>query len=403
MSQTTEKLHLNDSLLFDFEARVADLSDYMGKPSVVLDRTAFYGESGGQLGDRGNLNDGKATAVVVDTQIDDQGRNHHLLSAPVAWEKGQPLTGRVDEAHRRDMMSQHTAQHMLSAAFWQIGKMETLSARLGRETSTIDLDAVQLDDPVIRQVEDRVNGLILEDRPIRPLYPDEVQLKQLGLRRPPKVTRDIRLIEVEQFDITPCGGTHCHRTGQVGPARIVSLERYKGITRVTFVAGARALAYFRTRDELLRDTARELGCGAPEILDVFASLRRENRDLSQTLGKTRAELIAHLCHQLHGEHPPQDGGFTPIPVLRPEDDLASMRKLVSALAARDDVFALGACRDAKSGDWAVVVERGSSVQRHVGQWFRDKSQALGGRGGGRPERAEGRWPADMDWDSLDFS
>jgi alanyl-tRNA synthetase len=300
------------------------------------------------------------------------------------------------------MMSQHTGQHMLSAAFFQVAEMETVSARLGSESSTIDLGAPDVSDEVIHAAEDLVNGLVLEDRPVQPLYPSVDELADLGLRRPPKVSEDIRVIQVSGYDITPCGGTHCHRTGQVGPVRVTGLERYKGLTRVTFLAGARALRYLRQRDELLRDTARELGCGAPEILDVFASLRKELRDQSQALGKTRAELTGHLVKTLHDAHPPADG-FTPILAIRPDDDLVSVRKLASALAGRSDVLALAAGRDPKSGDWAVTVERGDAVDLHVGNWFREKSKALGGRGGGRPERAEGRWPAAVDWDSFSVS
>ena len=291
----TEKLYLNDSLLMQFKARVTDITEFEGKPALTLDQTAFYPLGGGQLGDRGQLEINGQNLIVIDTRID-QGLIHHLLDSTVSdGLKDSEVSGAIDETHRRDMMSQHTGQHLLSSAFYKITGLETISARLGGEDSTIDLETERLSDEVIAQVEDMVNDLILRDLPVQPIYPDTTELANLPLRRQSKVTENIRLIQVGDFDLTPCGGTHCHRTGQIGPVRIISQEKYKSMTRFHFLCGKRALKYFRDGDLVLADLCRQVGVGPNDLADSINRRNKDIKDLSGQLGKTRAELIGYLA------------------------------------------------------------------------------------------------------------
>jgi len=397
----TEKLYLNDSLLLSFEARVIAVDDWNGRPTATLDRSAFYPEAGGQLGDTGTLVLNEAVYRVADTQYDDAKRCRHILETPLPEGSiGARIDGHVDFARRRDMMSQHTGQHLLSAVFNQLLGAKTRSSRLGSTVSTLDLAIDPLSDKELAEVVDLANDLVLEDRAVRVHYPTEAELAAMNLRRRPKVTTRIRILEIEDYDFTPCGGTHCLRTGQIGPIHVTGAERYKGGTRVHFLAGRRALTHHRAQDGVLENLGQTLGCGAAGVTEAVAALQNELRERNQQLGETRNALMAAICADLHQAHPPHADGPTPIVAIREGDDLASLRALANALAKRPDVAAMTAGRDPKSGDWRVVLQRGAEADFDAGAWFRERARDYGGRGGGRPERAEGRFPAEVDIRSV---
>lgn len=384
----TEKLYWQDPFGTSFEARVIAVEP----GAVILDRSLFYPEGGGQLGDRGALFVGRRTVAVTDVQIDDDGAIRHLVEEPV--ELGASVTGTIDRERRRDHMSQHTGQHVLSRALIEVARAETVSARLGEGSCTIDTDKSALDDATLARAEDLVNELVLRDVPVRSHFPSPDELAQMPLRRAPKVATGVRVIEVEGFDFTPCGGTHVDRSGQIGPIKIVSVEKYKGSVRVSFAAGRRALADARAKDSVLRELARAFTCGIGEVPAAVAKLRADLKTRTEAYAHARGELMQLLAERLLAAHPVDPLG-TRILVVREGDDLQTLRTLAGALAKRPDVIAFAASREA-SGDWSLVVERGASVSFDAGAWFKRVATAHGGRGGGRPERAEGRLPGSVD-------
>ena len=398
---STERLHLTDSLLLEFDARVVASGLHGTVPALVLDRTAFYPEAGGQLGDRGLLRIGGRDITVRDVQVDDAGVVHHLLEAPVAGLEAAVAQGVVDERHRRDSMSQHTAQHMLSRAFFDAAGFETVSARLGSETSTIDLKASSIDRDVVARVEQRVNEAVLEDRPVHVLFPTPDELPALRLSKAPTVDRDIRVIAIDRFDAMPCGGTHCQRTGQVGPVHVLGLEKYKGLTRLSFVAGLRALNHFRATDALVRSVTATLTCTPAELAAVVARLKDDGKTKAQALGHVRAELARLLARQKLSETPPEATGTTWIFVERDGEDVEALRAFSSALASRADVVAVLTSRLPESTDRIVVVDRGASASADASKWLKSQTSTVGGRGGGRPEHAEGRLPVSADWAAIE--
>lgn len=398
----TEKLYLDDSLLLDFEATVVATGDYEGRPSILLDRSAFYGEAGGQLGDRGRLTIGDRCFAVEDCRYDKENALHHLVDGPVtAIHAGASATGKVAFDHRRDMMSQHTGQHLLSAVFAKLPGAKTVSSRLGAQYATLDLKVSDLSESQLQRVSDRANDLVLEDRPVRPLYPSGSELAAMPLRRTVKVRENIRVLEIEGFDFTPCGGTHCSSTGRIGPIFILNHTRYKGMTRVTFLAGKRALEHHRHQNQRLNGLGEQLGCGAAGVEELVIRIQADLRECHQQLGQARAALMQGLTERLHRENPPAGGAFTPILVIREREDLASLRLLATTLARRPDVVALVIGKDPKSGDWRATLERGERADFHAGSWFKTRASRWGARGGGRPERAEGGFPAATDWREVE--
>lgn len=395
----TERLHLTDSLLLTFEGRVVGPSTFEGKPSLMLDRTAFYAEAGGQLGDRGVLKAVGQIVSVRDVQVDDEGIVHHLVEGDLL-PPGTVVEGVIEERHRRDSMSQHTGQHMLSKAFFDVAQLETVSARLGSADSTIDLGTPGLSADVIAAAVKRVNDAVLEDRPVRVLFPTADELTAMKLRKKPTVDRGIRIIEVDGFDLTPCGGTHCQRTGQVGPLVVTGTEKYKGLTRVSFLAGSRTLRYFQGVDSLVRELATGLTCNPSEIGSSMGRLKEELKTKAQLLGTVRAELARELARGIHAQTPADAAGTTWVFLEREGDDIEMLRLLGAALAARSDVVAVVSSVSRDSTDRLVVIDRGATATVDGGKWLKALTTAHGGRGGGRPEHAEGKVPAAVDWAAV---
>jgi alanyl-tRNA synthetase len=233
----------------------------------------------------------------------------------------------------------------------------------------------------------------MDDVPVRALFPTPDELATMDLRRAPKVDANVRVIEIEGFDLSPCGGTHCTRSGQIGLVRIAGIERYKGKMRVFFHAGRRALDDARTKEKALAALASEFSCG---LLDVGAAVNKLRADLRarvDALGHARGELTTLLAERALAAHPPDPSGTTRITLIRPKDDLGTLRTLTARLSERPDVVAVCAAPDPESGDLLVVVQRGSGAAFDCGAWLKDAAARAGGRGGGRPERAEGRLPA----------
>jgi alanyl-tRNA synthetase len=405
----TEKLYWADPFANDFEARIVGVAGDDERFAIVLDRTLFYPEAGGQLADAGTLvlePAGSAGAPLVlrvhDVQIDGDGRIEHRLDPSACAVAGRAallgltVRGTIDRARRRDHMEQHTAQHMLSRALSDIAKAETVSSRLGATDCTIDLDTPELRDVDVLRAEDLVNDVIRSDVTVRSRFPSAGELAAMPLRRQPKVTENVRIIDVDGFDLSPCGGTHCTRTGQIGLVKVTGTERYKGMTRLHFGAGGRALEESRKKERALAELAREFTCGPLDVAAAVAKLRGDLKSKADALANARGELVELVAREqlALAERAARDGEapFTVVFVERARDDVAALRALAGRLVARPDIVAVCAARDEDSGDVQLVVQRGASAAFDCGAWFKEASRTYGGRGGGRPDRAEGRLP-----------
>ena len=380
----TERLDQSDTYLFEFDARVTGHGKHGDRASVVLDRSAFYPESGGQMADRGTL----GGLSVIDVQIDDAGLVHHVLEGelPVV---GAAVRGNVDARRRRTFASLHTAQHVLSRALVDVARAETVSSRLGETACTIDVDEGTITDAKIAECESIANALADEDRVVRAWFPSAEELSSLALRRTPKQTANIRVVEVSGFDVSPCGGTHVTRTAQLGPIRVASTERYKGGTRVTFAAGARSREQLFRGDDVLRAVGRVLVTPAETVEPAIVRLKAQLTDAQGEAGRLRTLLARRIAEDLLRTHTGErvslvldDGGA----------DLA--QKVAAELTKSGSLVAIIAAVGTEGTQ--VVVMRGPTSTIDCGALLRSIVQAAGGKGGGRPERAEGRIPPGAD-------
>jgi alanyl-tRNA synthetase len=380
----TRRLYHDDAYLRRFDARVVAVTTWKDQPAVVLDQTAFYPEAGGQLGDRGTL----GGATVTDTQDTGDGIVHVLAGdAPAV---GATVTGELDWARRRQHMAQHTAQHLLSGALLERAAAPTASARLGETALTIDVARDRIPDAELAAAEDLANDLVDDDLAIRAWFPPPDELAALKLRRDPKVTADIRVVAIGDFDYSPCGGTHCARTSQLGTVRVIGAERYKGMTRVTFAAARRGRAELFARDQVLRGLAAQFSCGTAEVPLAIDKLRRDADAAGGELTALRGRLAGLVAAGL-------GAGDGAVVAALPGDG-----ELLRGVAAKLTAAGRDAILCAPDGDGTtVVLFRAAGSALDCGALWKQLAARAGGRGGGKADRAEGRLAQSIaDWPGL---
>lgn len=374
----TERLYYSDSHLIEFEARVVDVADRVsGWTAVVLDRTAFYPTGGGQPSDTGTL-DGLRVVECIDDG--DNGVLHVVQGATPA--RDSVMRGRVDWSRRLDHIQQHTGQHILSQAFIKLFNAPTKSFRVMDASCEID---VELNNPTTEAIERAVelaNNVIWEDRAITILNVTPEQAAEMPLRKESARDGALRLIEIEGFDLTPCGGTHAYRTGEVGMIAVRSWERAKGLTRIEFVAGSRALADYRKANKTARDIAAMFSTGRDDAPQLAAHMVEENKELHRRIRMLEEEAAGVEAKALLASA--SEGVVTRIFDGR---DAESLKKLAHALMANPGTVALLGSRDKDTA--RLVFARSADAAGDMNALMREACAMLDGRGGGRPEMAQG--------------
>jgi alanyl-tRNA synthetase len=382
----TERLYYHDSFLHDFDARVLESSQREGRHAIVLDRTAFYPTSGGQVHDLGMLMaDGKQIAIT-EVADDEDGRVLHFASAPLS--AGTQVHGTVDAARRRGHVQQHSGQHVLSAAFIRLFNMPTVSFHMGEESCTIDLETAGLSAAQAQKAELLANEVIAENRPVSIRFVPLEEARQLGLRKlPPKQTGDLRLIDISEFDLTACGGTHVRATGQIGSILLRKIEKVKQGVRVEFVCGLRTVNTARRDYSTLTEAA---ALYSSHIYDVPEQVRKSLAE-SKAAGKAQHKLLEELA-ELYAERLLTQTTCSPqvISQVFAERDALFIKLLAQKLTAgKSSVIALLA---SGAGQPTLVFAQTPGQKSNMGQLMKDAMTQLGGRGGGSADMAQGGLP-----------
>jgi alanyl-tRNA synthetase len=373
----TIHLYYEDSYLTEFSASVVEQRGRGDKHAVVLDRTAFYPASGGQPHDTGTL----GSARVVEVEENEGGSILHIVDSPVP--EG-PVSGRIDWERRFDHMQQHTGQHILSQAFLRVASAPTVSFHLGQESCTIDIELAQPSADLICEAEEQASRIVFEDRRVHVLMVQRSELAALGVRKESQREGILRVIDVADFDRSPCGGTHVRRTGEVGMIAALDFERYKGGTRVEFACGTRALRVLRRDHEVLKTLGKlhsahpyELPRLVEKLQEERSALARENSRFKERILELEAlELISQA--ERKGDKLFVRRRFSD----RPMD---SVKLLAQKIAAAPGAVAILGLEQSEA---QVVVARSADVPGHCGTAIKEIAARLGGKGGGRPELAQ---------------
>jgi alanyl-tRNA synthetase len=383
----TERLYYRDSHLLEFDARVVDVSERDdGAIAVMLDRTAFYPTGGGQPNDTGVLGE----ARVVDC-IDAEAEGVlHVIQGAVP-QAGDTVHAKIDAQRRLDHMQQHTGQHILSAAFVKLFDAPTRSFRVLAHECEIDLELNDPSDEKIEQAVDLANQTIWRNLPIAIREVTAEEAAAMPLRKDPSREGELRVIEISDFDLTPCGGTHANATGEVGIIAVRGWERAKGLTRIQFMAGVRVLSDYRKTNRTATETAALFSAGREDSPALITKLIEENKKLTRRV----RELDAIAC-RIEAEEILKSAGFEaghrpPDPLLITQvfddRDADSLKHLALALIAHPNVIGLLASRD---GDTArLVFARSTDASGDMNALMRQACEMIDGRGGGKPDMAQG--------------
>lgn len=387
----TDHLYYRDSFLYDFDAEVAEIpaSD---RPSLILDRTAFYPTSGGQIHDTGVISAEKGSHKVTEVGETEDGRIVHYLEAPPKdLAPGSRIHGQIDRSRRRDHMQQHSGQHVLSAAFVRLFEMPTVSFHMGDDYCSIDLDTPSLGKTQVEEAERFSNEIILENRPVEIRFVTREEAGKLGLRKLPPAERDqLRIIDIQDFDLSACGGTHVRQTGQIGCILLRRSEKVRQGYRVEFVAGQRGVATARRDFTTLADAAALFSAHLydvpPQIrksLDEIRSLRKQREESLDELAA--AEAAAILAET------PQTGGRKLVIKTFSGREVNFLKLLAQKLTRQGgNTIALLAT---PSPQPSLVFAQTAGQASDMGATMKQVMAKFGGRGGGSKDMAQGGLPA----------
>lgn len=393
----TDRLYYHDSFLYEFEGEVTEVvpaAEINARHGVYLDRTAFFPTSGGQVHDTGWIapagEKSEARMRVAEVAETEDGRVVHYIEADKAPERGLRIRGLIDPERRRDHMQQHSGQHVLSAAFIKLFNMPTVSFHMGEDASSIDLDTPKLEAKQVEEAEALANQIVQENRPVEIRYATQEAAQDLGLRKPPRADKDeLRLVEIREFDLSACGGTHVTHTGQIGCILLRKVERVRQGWRVEFVCGQRAVATARHDYRTLVEAAALFSGHIWDIPQQVGKSLEEIRAATKSREHLLAELADFQAAQLLAETSVTNGRKVVVRCY-PDRDLAYIRLLGQKLTRKEaNVAALLAT---SSDPASLVFAQSKGLPFDMSALMKEAVAKLGGRGGGSKDLAQGGAP-----------
>lgn len=389
----THKLYYENPYQTQFTATVSEVIPLNETFGIVLSETCFYPEGGGQPGDVGCLNSVK----VLDTQIIN-GAIAHITekSLPI----GEKVTGKVDWDRRFSWMQHHTGQHILSASLKKVIGANTISVHFGEEVSTLDFDKSDFDWKTLHNVEEFANRIIYESRPIKIHWAkSEAELETFDLRKPPPPKENIRIVEVEDLDVSACGGTHVANTGEVGMIKLRKWGNVRGNVRLEFFCGARALRDYQWKNRMILEISDMLTIKDEQVKEKIGKLYDENKSNIKIINDLTSQLLSYEAKKLL-EKSPQVENITIVKKIFRNRKFSEVKKLVSLLTELDNVIILVssinskaslifACSDNLNYDMKTLLERTCSL--------------IDGGGGGRKKFAQGGGSAENIEQAMEFA
>jgi alanyl-tRNA synthetase len=371
----TERLYRTDSYAREMTATVVDLNIVDGKLEITLDRTIFYPTAGGQANDLGVLERRK----VLDVRgLKSETTVVHVLEGSDMLEVGSNVTGSIDWARRFDLMQQHTGEHILGQAFYRL-EAHVIAVNMEREVCTLDLEQT-ISEEMALQAELAANQAIWAGHEIRCYEVHDSEISSVPLRRTPKVSGMIRVVQIGDYDFSACGGTHLKNSSEVGMVKILKLERIKGgATRVYFICGERCLIDYRFKHEFAAALGLKYSTGVENVparteavLEEFAQSKRDLGNLRSRFAELQASAwIAELG---------------PV-VARELEDANLMTEFVKAFAVKPGAIGIFGARVEGRAMLAVAV--GSGANANAGELLKIGLEQVEGRGGGKPDMAQG--------------
>ncbi|OJV64522.1 MAG: hypothetical protein BGO41_13015 [Clostridiales bacterium 38-18] len=392
----TIKSFLTDAYTWRFNAKVIGIETINNRTAIVLDHTFFYPEGGGQPCDLGTINGIKIEDVQISNDV-----ISHITSELVSIGIGEIVEAQIDENRRLTLMQQHSGQHLLSSCAEKLYNANTVGFHIGDDYITIDLDQ-KLDQVQIRALEKSANALIYKNLEIVAHYPSSEELTQMPLRKQPKVTENIRVIEIVGADFSPCGGTHLKRTGEIGVIKIKRVEPYKTGVRIEFGCGYFALNFMNERNELINQLMRLFSVKDNEILSFSDLLIQKQKEDKAKLQLYKEKLIGYEVELLMQGLESEDDTETIKIITLNEVDLpmVDLRYKVGLITSVPNRIVIGASHE--DGKSHLVVAKSDNITDNIdiGRLFKEIAGTYGIRGGGSKTVAQGGTTERVDLEAL---
>ena len=365
----TEKLYYADAYLRRFSATVLDCQETKGGFKVVLDRTAFYPEGGGQPADHGDIN-----GVAVTDVHEKDGVIFHTCAEKV--EIGSQVCCTIDWARRFDHMQQHSGEHVLSGILCADHHCDNVGFHLGADSITIDYNTDISYDQALA-AESKANAVIWADRTVEVDYPNPEALAALDYRSKKELTGQVRIVTFPEADCCACCGTHVERAGQVGLVKVLSCQKFREGVRIEILCGKRAFDYLSAVYEQDKAIGQKLSV---KPVDTLVAAERMEAELSAVKFRSvelETELFAHIAESCAGQEN--------VLLFRDEMRPDSVRRLADTVAQK--ATGLTAVFAGADGQYAYALIRSDGAD--INPFVKAMNAALKGRGGGRSGFAQG--------------
>ena len=374
----TIKLFNDNVMLKNCKATVLACEEREGKFFIELDQTVIFPEGGGQLSDRGKIND-----VNVLHASEKDGRLWHECDAPL--EVGAEVEVTLDWAVRLDRMQQHCGEHILSFVCWKLFDSNNIGFHMNEDTVTVDLDKA-LSEEELLQVEQESNAIIWENRPITVLNLESEEAAKLPMRKfNANLQGILRIVAVENADVCTCCGTHPPVTGMVGCLKIMRAERRKQGQRLEILCGARAMAEYAKQNRILRDLATDLSAKVDEVPERYAKMKEEMANLNEALKEKTAKLLDIEIQEVLAKAETRADGAKLLHLVL--DDAKTGKNLLPRVGALENTVSVILAVQPERISYFVAL--GKNTNGDCRAYIKLLNDTFGGRGGGKPDGAQG--------------
>ena len=369
--KTTEKLYDKDSYLQEFQATVISCEQKSETTwSIVLDKTAFFPEGGGQTGDTGWLNE----IEVIDTR-EKAGVIYHETKVPL--EVGMHVAGKIDFAKRFDKMQQHTGEHILSGIVCATYGYNNVGFHLSTEITTLDFDG-ELSAEQVRELEIKVNLAIHANIPVQVKFPTKAELSEMEYRSKIEIEGQVRIVEIPEIDRCACCAPHVRTTAEVGLLKIQSCDRHRGGCRLTIVCGMRALKDYQQKQESVGKVSAALSAKPDRIAEAVKNLQEQQTSLREQLNRIQAMYLKGKLGMLTGEE-------KSVCIFEETLDSIAIRNFVNDAMEKCDGIC-GAFIGTDNSGYHYILGSKTVDMREFSKKLNEKFQ---GKGGGKPQMVQG--------------
>lgn len=370
MNRETEKLYDLNPKIKTFQAHVVECIPKDGRYLLILDRTAFYPEGGGQPSDRGVLN----FANILDVQEKD-GVIAHTSDRPIP--PGTLVSGGIDWPRRFALMQQHTGEHIVSGLAHRLYGLDNVGFHMSGASLTVDWNG-ELSAGQLALIERLANEAVWRDLAVKVTYPSGEELENIPYRSKKKLTGKVRIVEIPGFDVCACCGTHVTRTGEIGAIKLLFSQRYKGGTRLTMACGRQALRDYGERLAGVSSVSALLSAKPSDVEQAVQRLLQDNSDLKRKSSALQTELFQFKANTLS----PDCGNILVFEDNLTPDEIRRYSLILSESCSATAAVFSGS--DAQGYRYAV-----SDAVHDVRPYAKELSSAFSGRGGGPKEFVQG--------------